>query len=291
MPDAAPPLQLECLNGQSAHGALTPERIERALADFRDWLTDPPPGESLLAPIHEPVDLHALVGQFIALRHEVNLQTKASRASLEQNAETIKRLDDVVDELRNLPEQTATADTKPLLKALVDVYDALALSLKQVERQKAAIVTGLETVTQTAASDPPPPVAIEAPTRPGFWQRLFGATAATSGSDLERWRERILLQSREREVRVRTTVDFLKQSLNGLITGYTMSLNRIDRVLPQFGLERIECVGESFDPEMMEVVEVVTAGEGNEGEVVEEVRRGYHLNGAIFRYAQVRVAK
>ena len=115
--------------------------------------------------------------------------------------------------------------------------------------------------------------------------------AAPSTGDIERWREQVYHQSKQREEKVRTAVDFLKQALDGLITGYSMSLNRIDRVLPQFGLERIECVGERFDPETMEVIDIVPAGEYSAGEVVEEVRRGYRLNDALFRYAQVRVAK
>ena len=51
-----------------------------------------------------------------------------------------------------------------------------------------------------------------------------------------------------------------------------MSLRRVERVLPQFGLEAIECVGLPFDPEAMEAVEVVAGGVS--GAVVEEVRPG-----------------
>lgn len=236
--------------------------------------------------------MQSLVAQFIALRHEVNLQTKASRASVEQNAEALKRLDSVIEELQNPPEAAPNDDeTKPLLKALVDVYDALALSLQHVERQKAVIHEGLDTVMQAAPIDPPPDIVAGAPARRGFWQRLVGTPPAPSTEDIERWREQVHDQSQQRAEKVRVAVDFLKQALDGLITGYSMSLSRIDRVLPQFGLERIECVGERFDPETMEVIDVVSSGEFSAGEVVEEVRRGYRLNDSLFRYAQVRVAK
>jgi molecular chaperone GrpE len=293
MSDAAPPFQPANANGQSPHGALTPERIERALADFRDWLSDPPAGETLVAPERESVDLHGLVAQFIALRHEVNLQTKATRASLEQNADALKRLDEAIDELRIAPEESTSDDaTHPLLKALIDCYDALALSLGQVERQKSAIVAGLETVLQAADIEAPPALANGVSGRPGFWQRLFGASnSQDSANELQHWRERVSTQAKQRDEKVRAAVDFLKQALDSLITGYSMSLNRIDRVLPQFGLERIDCIGERFDPEIMEVVDVVASADRPAGEVVEEVRRGYRWNGSIFRYAQVRVTR
>ena len=54
--------------------ALTPERIEAVLADFRSWLSELP--SATAPPLTEPaatVDLHTLVAQFTALRHEVNL--------------------------------------------------------------------------------------------------------------------------------------------------------------------------------------------------------------------------
>ncbi|MCS6852429.1 MAG: nucleotide exchange factor GrpE [Gemmataceae bacterium] len=56
-------------------------------------------------------------------------------------------------------------------------------------------------------------------------------------------------------------------------------------------MEPIPAVGRPFDPEFMEVLELVADTGRPEGEVVEEVRRGYLWHGRILRYAQVRVAK
>jgi molecular chaperone GrpE len=41
----------------------------------------------------------------------------------------------------------------------------------------------------------------------------------------------------------------------------------------------------------MEVVEVITESGRTTTEVIEEVRRGYLWRGAVFRFAQVRVAR
>ena len=92
MPDAPPPVRTDpATDCRPPAGPLTPERIDAVLADFRGWLEgltegrgDEPPGSS------EQVDLFTLAAQFTALRHEVNLQTKAARAATEQTAEALK---------------------------------------------------------------------------------------------------------------------------------------------------------------------------------------------------------
>jgi molecular chaperone GrpE len=70
-----------------------------------------------------------------------------------------------------------------------------------------------------------------------------------------------------------------------------MSLQRADRSLEQVGLEPIECVGQTYDPEKMEALAVVTETNRSAAEVVEEIRRGYSWRGKIFRVAQVSVSK
>ena len=37
--------------------------------------------------------------------------------------------------------------------------------------------------------------------------------------------------------------------LDSVVTGYTMSVQRVERALRQLGLETIQTVGEPFDPE------------------------------------------
>jgi molecular chaperone GrpE len=108
------------------------EDVERILADFRAWL-EMQPDDSAEAPAEAPaLDLTAIVREFTALRHEVNLQTRASRTQLEQNAELLA-------ELRQATQTDDDADaepetSRPLLKALVEARDALGLARAQLER-------------------------------------------------------------------------------------------------------------------------------------------------------------
>ena len=85
--------------------------------------------------------------------------------------------------------------------------------------------------------------------------------------------------------------NLIRSSFDGLIAGYRMSLARVDRVLEQFNMETIPTEDETFDPELMEVVEVVGDSGLPAGQVVEEVRRGYVRGEIVFRYAQVKVAR
>jgi molecular chaperone GrpE len=285
--------------------------VSAVLADFRDWLTTlsvPPPlpsptrGEGANAspsPLvgegggggEEPIDLYTLLGQFLAVRQEVNLQTRAVRAQQEQNTETLRQLSAALDALRQnqargeqIRQQDLDEAIRPLLKTLIDLYDALALAGREMQRLGETVLPSLEQLAEAAAIEPEPPPAPAAP--PSFWGRLLGSSAPpppprAEKSPAQQERERL---ARESSARVR-------QLLGSLVTGYTMSLQRVERALRQHGLQAIPTVGERFDPERMEVVEAVAESGRPSGAVLDEVRRGYLWNGRVFRYAQVRVAK
>jgi molecular chaperone GrpE len=208
---------------------MTAEQIDDILARFRTHLHSiaDAPEDSAPAPAF---DLSTIVAQFTALRHDVNLQTKATRQAIE----TV-----------SAPAAPSTpAEVMPLLKAFMDIAEQLRTAHQQVEKT----IAGLRTVEAA-------PV--------GFFARLFGKAPAAP------------------------TVD---PRLGSLADGYAMSLRRIDATLPQFGLELIPCIGETFDPELMEVLELVPGTGKPKGTVVEEVRRGYRRGGSVIRFAQVKVA-
>jgi molecular chaperone GrpE len=282
MSDPAPPVRPPG-PPPDAPAPLTKDAIERVLADFRAWLTDL---SAAPAPAAEPpaVDLHTLVAQFTALRHEVNLQTKATRSSVEQTGEALKRLGEAVEELRERP-AADDDESAPLLKALVDVYDNLALALRGVEKQRDAIDQPLIDLVE-GTTIPEPPEAATAP--PGFWGRLFGTD---KGVRLINWWAAAVKESDVRRQRVADGAALVRSSFDGLLAGYRMSLARVDRAIEQAGLEVIDTDGETFDPELMEVVEVVGDTGRPAGEVVEDVRRGYLRGDVVFRFAQVKVAR
>mgnify|MGYP001591945951 CR=1 FL=1 len=68
---------------------------------------------------------------------------------------------------------------------------------------------------------------------------------------------------------------------------------QFDDFLKVQGVEAIKAVGERFNPLMHEAVESVDLpAEGDKsGRIIEEVRRGYLINGEVLRPAKVRVYK
>jgi molecular chaperone GrpE len=255
--------------------------VAAVLADFRAWLTalSAPTEEASRKPppSGETIDLHTLLGQFLAVRQEVNLQTRAVRAQQEQNAETLRQLAEALDALEEsqarseqIQQQAHEEATRPLLKTLVELYDALALAGREMLRMRETVLPVLEQLT--AATEAP------AAAPRSLWARWFHSPLPNPAQE-------------QRQQAARDSSERVRQLLASLVTGYTMSLQRIERALRQHGLEAIPTTGERFDPERMEVVEAVTDSGRPAGEVIDEVRRGYLSNGRVFRYAQVRVAK
>ena len=95
----------------------------------------------------------------------------------------------------------------------------------------------------------------------------------------------------ERSTRRRPELQQLHRQAEATAAGLAMGLERIERVMRTHGLQPIAVIGQSFDPELMEAVEVETSSNRPSGEVIDELRRGYLWNGRVFRFAQVRVAK
>jgi molecular chaperone GrpE len=288
------------------------------LADFRRWLSEGPerrgePGGSP-EPV-EPPDLHTLLGQMIAVRQEVNLQTKAVRGQQEQTTEALELLEQTLDELRkskttSQQQQQSPDDLlRPLLKTLIDAHDALSLAAKEARRVEENVLATLDALPdlpdlsslQLASVEVP---ALEQPPR-SILARILGVRAIDEQT-LTNWQARVRLaheqgmvekleafvrEGQQRGAEAKRGMAHVKQLLASLLAGYRMGLQRIERALQQHGLEGIPATGQAFDPERMEVLEAVDGTGRPAGEVLEEVRRGYLWRGRVFRYAQVRVAR
>jgi molecular chaperone GrpE len=343
MSEFPPPAEPGDAAGARQEG-LTPQAIEGVLADFRLWLeqlkdegrrmkdesggTSLHPSSFVLHPSGEPLDLHMLLGQFVALRHEVNLQTKASRAQQEQNTEALRRLGEaleVMEEARAAPvapaAPSADESVRPLLKTLVDLYDNLSLARREVQRVQEVLKPILDQFTAVEASgicepsQATAPAGTEAlssnanashsptPPRRSFLARWFAA-GGEEGKTLRAWqdeattlRQQMAAQRQQLQVlneqlaQKRQAAERVRGFVTSLVTGYTMSLQRVERALQQHGLEEIPTVGLPFDPETMEVLEVVHEPGRTTTEVIEEVRRGYRWREKLFRFSQVRVAR
>ena len=73
--------------------------------------------------------------------------------------------------------------------------------------------------------------------------------------------------------------------------GLKLAQEELHKVLNLHGVKTVEALGKPFDPQWHEAVATVDAGGSKDGTVVDEVQRGYELNGRLIRPSRVRIAK
>ncbi len=83
-----------------------------------------------------------------------------------------------------------------------------------------------------------------------------------------------------------TTSDF-----EAMKEGVNLIYNKLWSVLQSKGLKVIETLNAPFDLETSEAIAEVEASPELKGKVVDEIRKGYNLNGKIIRFAKVVVGK
>jgi molecular chaperone GrpE len=137
------------------------------------------------------------------------------------------------------------------------------------------------------------------------WQRLLRATA-----DLENYKKRA---QREREDAVKFANESLMKKLipvldnfemalaaaqktdtanaQSLQTGVAMILQQLRSALMESGLEEVDAAGKTFDPNLHEAVSQQESADVPEGQVLQQLRKGYKLRDRLIRPATVVVAK
>lgn len=76
-----------------------------------------------------------------------------------------------------------------------------------------------------------------------------------------------------------------------LQTGVNMVLQQLKNVLAESGLEEIDAAGKPFDPNLHEAVSQRETTDAPEGQVIQQLRKGYKLRDRLLRPAGVVVAK
>ncbi len=100
-------------------------------------------------------------------------------------------------------------------------------------------------------------------------------------------------------VEILHVVDNFDRAMNSLSEGHDpekvkqglkLAQDELHKVLEAHGVKRVQSVGLLFDPKLHEAVGVVEAEGTKEGTVVDEVQKGYLLNGRLIRPSRVRIA-
>ena len=82
-----------------------------------------------------------------------------------------------------------------------------------------------------------------------------------------------------------------QSAIAALQDGITMIQQQLKSILAETGLEEVEANGKPFDPTLHEAVMQMETADTPEGQVVQQIRKGYKLHNQLLRPAAVVVAK
>lgn len=107
---------------------------------------------------------------------------------------------------------------------------------------------------------------------------------------LERFSKDLLpvLDNLERAI---DSADQENEQLKPLREGVELTQKNFLEVLARFNLERLDPVGEPFDPQMHEAISMVPAPDAEPNTVINVAQKGYALNGRVIRAAMVVVSQ
>ena len=80
------------------------------------------------------------------------------------------------------------------------------------------------------------------------------------------------------------------ENKDALLEGVRMVHKNLEKLLAQEGLQRLECVGQAFDPNLHEILAQVPTNEHENGTVLEEARKGFVFKGKVLRPSVVKIA-
>jgi molecular chaperone GrpE len=251
-------------------------------------------------------DLSTLFEAMTALRQEVNLQTRSARRDREQASETLASLSAFVDQLNRRSEEdnTASAVDTVHVDVLLELHDALWRAERQASQVIAAAVGTLHDWCERRGVESSPdddreaslvevntPVATVKPRAFGRWREWFGGSATPAVeppvASHEPTDDDALSERMQAWVEIGAESGRMASRLEGLMTGYRLSLQRLERIMSSGGIEPIACLGQAVDPALMEVVQIVSDSTKPPGMVADIVRCGYWRYGQVYRFAQV----
>lgn len=78
------------------------------------------------------------------------------------------------------------------------------------------------------------------------------------------------------------------EDINAIKEGLKLIHHKFSSTLTKKGLEPMEAIGKEFDADLHEAItNIPTPSEDMKGKIVDEVEKGYLLNGKVIRYAKV----
>lgn len=97
-----------------------------------------------------------------------------------------------------------------------------------------------------------------------------------------------VLDDFERAIRLSEQTD----SIDAIKEGERLILTKLKTILEQKGLQEIKSIGQPFDTDLHDAVtNIPSPSEDMKGKIVDEIEKGYLLNGKVIRFAKVVVGQ
>jgi molecular chaperone GrpE len=249
---------------------------EQILSRFRDWLDQTQAESALLdeQPGHDDspgdaIGLYQLAEQLTALRHDVKLLTKASRGAEERNEATLLSMNAAIEQFRSVAsrEEEEEKTARPLVEAIVELDESLVRGRRVIEQARQRMLADWTEELREVRDH-----LDELYRTQPWWRRAL----------IRPWHQAT------RDLYSGRALDTGRNIFDSLLEGYDLILNRLRRTMQERSIVRMECLGQPADPHCMTVIEVVSDPSRRAGTVTEEIRPGYHWDGRVFRFAEVK---
>jgi len=132
------------------------------------------------------------------------------------------------------------------------------------------------------------------------WQRARADFLNYKKEEMERLREVLEYGSQELILKILPVLDNLEKAEaqvpldfkdNEWVKGISQIRSQLQDFLRKEGVEEIKTIGKKFDPNFHEALEKIEKEDKEPGEVIEEIQKGYILNGRVIRPARVKIIK
>ena len=132
------------------------------------------------------------------------------------------------------------------------------------------------------------------------WQRTRADFLNYKKEELERTEEMIKFAKEGMILKILSILDNFEIAENNLpqnlkedknIKGFLLIKEQLKEFLKQNGVEEMDLKGKKFDPAFCEVIEAIEDKDKESGVIIEEVQKGYKIDGKVLRPAKVKVAK
>ncbi len=208
-----------------------------------------------------------IVEAFTALRQELKLQVRSGRETQQALSDGLQRIEQRIATAQATPAGAQSSESRKLAEAIADIDENLQRAVESLTKNftaQKALPAWLTSFDATVAQ--------------ASWLARYLATNTITAL-------RRILEQAEQETLAP------EKSHSTTLQGFELLMTRVRRQMQQAEIERVDVLGEPFDAEIMNAIDMIDAPTVAKAHVAEQLRPAYRWRGNLLRYADVRLAK